>query len=1297
MKNASSYKMDGLNQVDRYPDSLKPGYFEVEERDVNDLLTYAVELSKQFNYFTLDDKADGTWEDFFLADANVMIRIFSKFDVNRFIRVYDSLRSRVLEHIEESDEKELLGEFEQLMDFIHQFTVSQLMMRMNLKKVEHAEHFLELTEFKKIVTAFDGYSIDLARFIPFYEDAGKKFGDSISLKLQIDPGLYSKESTGMEEPSFFAGETIIEKISDALSFIDKLFENLGANYYRIAEASRYYLDNHSGKAIFYPPHIGLLLAFLNLYQTLGKHLNRFTQKHLDFYYKEDLGIKRLQQEADKVHLVFSLNPSVREFVIKKGERVLTGLQGQSSPVIFRIDEDITLRHTKVVELKTIYKTEVRKLQAKNKGHADASVTEIKIYCEDNPVAEPADFITKKKRIYSWPVLGEDQKDLVKKSRTMNDANIGLSVASPLFYAIDGKRIFTLQFYISKASFELFEEYVQKYGKAYQANSELAKQFSGINQEVIVFDILARAFNIKITGPAGWIIIDQYRVSLEKDGKNNNYFQVEFELGQKDQPVQEYDPVLHGADFDVQWPMVSIFLNNNAFFHPYTFFQFIKINKVSINVKVEGSTRLQLQNNFGKVTNASPFHLFGPQPEAGSFFDIRNTNIFNRFTKDFSVKISWLDLPKVIGGFETYYDAYDSNIKNDSFKVTLNVLTKDVYQGEETGKVVLDLFKMNEQYLDTQTVFADPAFERYVFDNAPLLSKEEMINTGQFFPDGAIRVELIKPDEAFGHKIYPSVFPAVVMHNSGGLLGGIFRKKWPIPNLPYAPKVKAVTVDYELEYSEELVAQKKGINQHSQVSLFHFHPFGYRQIYPQNHSTQIDFIPPVVNKANLYIGLTELKPGMELNLLFQLDEHNFLPVENEEEPVRWYYLVKDEWIPLKKRAVLIDDTYQFINSGIVKLSIPLDISPGNTILNPSCYWLRASCDAFIRTRVKAVIAQAVTATRVMDPAADTFADFKLEAGLLKEFSRKIPQVLSIQQPFRSFGGRATESDKSYYTRVSGILGHKQRLVTARDIAECILGRFPNEIYKVICYNGYAGQYNYRPGPALQVVLLPFIEHLSFFKIAEPRVKISTIYTIHQYLKDLVSPFFKNQLEVRNPDYETVKVVCSVIFKYDQSGENTGNYIQLLNNDLRKMISPWLFETGMEVMTDGYIYPSEILNFIKKCSYVQYVTGFTMLHFYHCYNTSTGKMEARFVDSSELKLTLLKVYLPGAVFIAAEHNDITTVEKPGYLPAPDTGIQRLVIGSEFVVNAAHKKSEYIENTDDPHGRDNDEIDIYFKTKL
>ncbi len=1296
MKNASSYKMDGLNQLDRYPDSLKPGYFEVEERDVNDLLTYAVELSKQFKYFTLDDKADGTWEDFFLADANVMIRIFSKFDVNRFIRVYDSLRSRLLEHIEESDERELLGEFEQLMNFIHQFTVSQLMMRMNLKRFGHSEHFLELTAFKKIVTAFDGYGIELESFIPFYEDAAKKFGDSISLKLQVDPVLYTGDSTRQEEPEFFAGETIAEKIADALSFIDKLFENLGVNYFRIAEASRNYLDNPSGKEISYPPHLGLLLAFLDLYQTLGKQLNRFTQKHLDFYYKEDLGIKPRIPEPDKVHLLFTINPSVRDFVIKRGEPVLTGLKGQSSPEIFAVDEDITLRHTKVVELKTIYKTGVKKLLTKKKGHADNSVIEMKLYCADNPVVEPADFIAKKKRILSWPVLGEDQNDLVKKSRTMKDADTGLSVASPLFYAVDGKRSFTIQFYICKASYGLFENFIQQYVKAYQANSELDWRFKGISREVIVYDVLNNAFNIKITGPVGWIAIDDYRVRLEKDGLNY-YFQIEFELGHKDQPVHEYDALIHGAAFNVQWPMVSIFLNNNAFFHPYTFLQHIKVNRVSINTKVEGSTRVQLQNNFGKVTNASPFHLFGPLPEPGSFFDIRNTNIFNRFTKDFSVKISWLDLPKVFGGFNTYYKEYHSNIKNDSFKVTLNVLTKDVYQGEESRKVVLDLFKMNEQYLDTQTVFTDPAFERYVFDNSPLLSKEEMINTGQFVPDGAVRIELIKPADAFGHKLYPSVFPAVVMHNSGGLFGGIFRKKWPIPNQPYAPKVKAVTVDYELEYSEELTAQKNSTDQHSQVSLFHFFPFGYRQVYPKNNSNEIDFIPPVDSKANLYIGLTELRPGMELNLLFQLDEHNFLPVENKEEPVRWHYLVKDEWIPLKERAVLMDDTYQFINSGIIKLGIPMDISTGSTILNPSFYWLRASSDGFIRTRVKAVIAQAVTATRILSPAGETPMDLKLEPGLLKEFSRKIPQVLSVQQPFRSFGGRVKESDKSYYTRVSGILGNKQRLVTAKDIAESILERFPDEVYKVICYNGYASQYNYRPGPALQVVLLPVIEHLTFFKIAEPKVKISTIYDIHKHLKGLVSPFFKNQLEVRNPDYETVKVVCSVIFKYNLSGENTGSYIQLLNNDLRKMISPWLFESGMEVMTDGYIYPSEILNFIKKCSYVQYVTGFTMLHFYNCFNTSTGKMEARIVDSSAMKLTLLKVYLPGAVFIAAEHNDITPIEKPGYLPAPNTGIQRLVIGSEFVINAVHDKSEYIDNRDEQEAHDNEEIDIYFKTKL
>ena len=53
-----------------------------------------------------------------------------------------------------------------------------------------------------------------------------------------------------------------------------------------------------------PPHLGLLLSFLKTFQTTRDELNRFTTRHLDFYYQDVLQLSRKPASPDKVAVIF---------------------------------------------------------------------------------------------------------------------------------------------------------------------------------------------------------------------------------------------------------------------------------------------------------------------------------------------------------------------------------------------------------------------------------------------------------------------------------------------------------------------------------------------------------------------------------------------------------------------------------------------------------------------------------------------------------------------------------------------------------------------------------------------------------------------------------------------------------------------------------------------------------------------------------------------------------------------------------------------------------------------------------
>lgn len=1286
MGNTNSYHTDGIHQEDRYPPALRPAFFQVEERDADDLLMFVAKLASQFNYYNINNAIEGNWEDFFLSDVNIMTRVFVRKDVNNFLRKYDALKDKLIKEVEE---KELLGTLQQIMEYIYNFAFVQLQIHEKFKKSATTHNFEGLKEFRKIIEGYDVYDGEINRIMSFYEEAEREFGNSFKLK-HVDElkRLLDVQGDTDYEPVFRNGTTVHEKILGAINYIDELFSSLGLKYNRLIDASVYYLHKQKAETITYAPHIGLMMSFLDLYQNLKNGLNQFTQKHLEFFYKRVLGIEQKNAIADKVNIIFELNPGIKQFQLSKGEQLLASIPGQVAKDIFELDEDILITRTKIIELKTVYVSENVKIRSKDEDIDD--VKEFKVYSSNNTVPETADFLKAINGSVSWPVLGEDQSELPKESLSMDEAEIGLVVASPILYAVDGKRSFKIRFYMSEDSFAGF----------YQHALDFA-QLSGINEQVVIYEMLNKAFIVDITTKDQWLRIKKYvtSCSLDKNRHQHNkgqdkFIEIEFELNANDPAIGIYSPEIHGSSYDSKWPMVRMLLNNNSFYNPYTFFNGIVLERITINVAVFNSEQVKLQNNIGPLSPANPFQLYGPQPTVGSYIDIKNTNIFNKFCKDFTIRLNWFNLPKEKGGFETYYEGYSGHITNESFKLAISGLNEGRFIPEHEEQQVFNMFSMRKtpglkQYLSPLTKINHIDFGKVRFANEPTLEQEENVVNELHFKDGAVRLELVAPNDPFGHKEYPIIFPKVIMNNAKR-----FVKKLPTPNQPYIPVTRSITVDYKLEYSEVLVGSKKESVAKANICLWHYSPFGYKQVYPRENSLGATLIPSVEYEGNLYIGLSELVPDKELVFLFQLEEENFLQVENETEKIQWSYLYDNEWIKIDPLNVLEDNTFGFISTGTIKLRIPSNIVSENTVLNPDLYWLRASCGGYVRSRVKGVFTQVGTATRKTD-LTNSATQMSLLPGAIKEFARKIPQVATVIQPFPSYDGRSAETVDEYYVRVSEQLHHKQRLLTADDISKKILEVFP-EIHRVICYNSSADEALAGSGQDMQVVIIPRIKNLAQLEqMNEPKVNLATLYSIRRFLSKFLSPFLK--VEICNPVYEKIKVVCSVVFNENKNRENNGNYIQMLNADLRKFISPWTVSVDEDIKNKGGLYPSEILNFIKKCPYVSYVTGFTVLHFYKEYNKISSSFEARLMDSSQMKIRFLKGSGPGAILISSDAHDITVLDEPGYKKSPKIGIGGLVIGNELLIDVDHDANSYTSSGTVEAIVEDDNIEIQFNHNL
>ena len=419
----------------------------------------------------------------------------------------------------------------------------------------------------------------------------------------------------------------------------------------------------------------------------------------------------------------------------------------------------------------------------------------------------------------------------------------------------------------------------------------------------------------------------------------------------------------------------------------------------------------------------------------------------------------------------------------------------------------------------------------------------------------------------------------------------------LPKEPWTPTIKNLSIDYSA------CADKKDI------SLIHLYPFEGTF----KHES-LEFSPPLIpvfeEEGNLYIGLSDLRPGAGLNLLFQLAEAT-ADSELDRAEVQWHHLANNQWQPLREGFEIIsDDTKGLTVSGIIKFALPSGMSrTGNTIMPNDLYWIRASVEQVeIATnsntgeilsrpgKVKAICEALSVHTQAAKVSFQATADNdlqRLEKALPADQISKLvePQagIKKILQPYPSFGGKVPENGSNFYLRVSEHLRHKGRGIASFDYETLVLEAFP-EIFKVKCINHDFGlsSHSYRmdaelaPGFILLAVI-PDLTKLQPGQGMEPKAPVSLLESIEENLKQKISPFIR--LKVLNPRFEKVDVHVTVKLK---KGKNEAYYAAKLQEDLRHFLAPWYITQDSDKLVFGQqVNYSEVVKFIERLDYVDFI--------------------------------------------------------------------------------------------------------------
>jgi hypothetical protein len=1191
-----------LSQRDRLKAALIPGNLEIEERTLEDWLLLVASLSKEFALYGFDNKPAGDWEAFFTGDLHFWSAVFSKMPVLELGTVYE----RLLKSLQAAGNG---GGAEGIFRSMVQMVAST------------ASQLVGISE--KIGTLpTDGALGDMARFLS-------------ANHTEILEGLQSA-----------AGSPDRERI---LAQLHQLFTEILTQFNLLRETALQYLNDHPILEGTYSPHLGLLVTFLQVFRHLRTQINHLTREHLDFYYRDVLGIDTLREIPDKVHVLFEPDLNMTRIGLPAGTGLLAKLPGVKDPVPYTLAEDLVVNKAAVASLKTVYVSETPVFFDDTNMPV---LSNLQVYQGDYAALSPAQYLKATVRPATWPVFGEGQQNLGDDERTMTMANLGLLLGSPLFYLTEGRRTIHLTVYFEAVSFKGLRDYLQQFSVS-----------AGKTVEAVVSEVMTQAWTIAYTGPAGWVAQEHYTVQLP-ESPDDSWLLLCLYLEPEAPALTCYNPAVHTGAYQTHHPLLRLLANPENSHNAYSFLKGLVMERIQIRSTVRGFRDVQLQNANGNLSPQSPFQPFGPLPFVGAYLDIRNTNVFNRYTTKAELTFQWLELPNVPGGFATYYDAYGTGVRNSDFRVSVGALSDGQCRPQASRRQEIALFAVNneeEDILEDENTLEPLDMKRLEMVNIPLQEKDTG-GTDAFFRNGAVRLELLGPPDAFGHALFPRVFPEIIQHNVR-----YKHDKLPLPNPPYTPKVKAISIDYTLEYAEAFKEGSKETNGSGGLDAFHLFPFGFRKVYPVREQQVLSFLPPIDSPGNLYIGLTQIPREGELSLLFQLEESNFHHTLHTTEVPSWSYLAGNTWLPFPAMYVLTDTTNRFINSGQVKIRIPNDINTTHTVMPGGLCWIRVSVQGRtdIRSRVVGIYTQAALAQRVLDgttPPLDR--DFRLPPGSIQEFAHKVRGIQQIFQVFPSFGGQPAETHHQYYTRVSERLRHKERPLTALDIEQWVLQRFPS-LSVVKCFGAGPTNPGVYPGVNLQVIVIPAPGPDLAGRSDRPQASLATLLAIKNALVSVLSPFV--QVEVGNPIYERVKVVCSV--RFSRTGgpafADRGSLLKQLHDDLKQHICPWLYEEDAASQIGADLYLSELMAFIKKRPYVQEVTGFSLVHFFEDKNSITGELNATWTDTALTPTSRLGGSVREAILIPSEQHLITVLEESAFEEPRSSGIGNFILGRELLV--------------------------------
>lgn len=469
----------GTCQEDRFPALLNPEAVKIDDQSLGDILQFINRYARFVNFYEAKPRQNestevsydlniSNWKSFFSKSLPFQLAALSQTDTAELETNLEGILALINQAKTEENLQllfdfifnELILVFEQSLNNVRRAgssfgTAIQRLMSSSLR--EPLIDFIWITEAASRDLLLDfippapptpppagTYNVQL-RFIDF-QNLLKLENWDISLtsindrkKIQIlqrDLAASDQETT-VEKYAGYLGKRASIFINELRKLAERTAQALPQAIYPPKESEQ-------GKIA---PHIGLMLAFLELKKRFTTDLNDLTRRHLLYFYNEVLQIKGRPARPDEAYVVFALQNQINtSYLLRQGTQVKDGKDENKADIIFALEKDVVLDKAEIKELRTLFLNPVSGLLTGNDADDECDPGELETFIEGVYIAPQANTIDGveeafKKPPKNWPTLGAKHSKLLVDGSFQEHppASIGFILASPVLFLQEGKR------------------------------------------------------------------------------------------------------------------------------------------------------------------------------------------------------------------------------------------------------------------------------------------------------------------------------------------------------------------------------------------------------------------------------------------------------------------------------------------------------------------------------------------------------------------------------------------------------------------------------------------------------------------------------------------------------------------------------------------------------------------------------------------------------------------------------------------------------------------------------------------